>query len=45
MINAATFFSIHTPFAKLSSPDAATCNSFSAASSALLAKTRELMFR
>jgi len=40
MIIAATFFSIRMSFAKLSSPDAATCNS--AASSAVHAKTKEL---
>jgi hypothetical protein len=38
MINTATFFSIHTSFAKVKSPDAANCNSFSAAGSAVLPK-------
>jgi len=44
MINAAKFFSIQTPFAKLSSPGAAICNSFPAASPAVHAETKELMF-
>jgi hypothetical protein len=45
MINTATFFSIHTSFAKVSSPDDATCHLFSATPSAVHAKTKAQMFQ